>query len=313
MAKAKLWKTFRRRFEDLQATEESCAGQLGAEVLKALYYPDGLAFIARGVSASGIPGRWEIFVLGIPGVPRPRALQLAREFELIAGRAAVAAGCPDREESWVYWLNAMRQTKVFFGAEVWFAPPVEAGGPPIEAAPGSQGSFRLEIFREICERSADFCQFLASGTEFPLVGESAGEENQGEACTWGQIEIRFVDSDSVRVKAKGRSLGRKTFAEMGFTDRRSGRTDKSEISPQKAWLLLELIARKGELIAPPRSSSKAEESSTERKLIQKTRRMLRTKLKSLGYVIPGNSDPLPCRDGKWRAAFTLTHDEKNRP
>jgi len=241
----------------------------------------------------------------------------------------------------------MRQKKVVFGAAARLAPPLEKGGSPIEATPGSQDSVRVEMFYEISERSADFCEFLASGTEFPLVGESAREENKGGACSWGQVDIGFVDSDSVRLKVKGRSLGRKTFTEMGFADGRSGRTDKTKVSPQKAWLLLELIARKGELRAPPRSSSRRkrddaaeqfhaaqrgseewvpasratagahkvpqDDPSTARKLIQKMRRLLRKKLKSLGYAIPSNSDPLPCRDGKWRAAFTLTHDETDRP
>ena len=46
-----------------------------------------------------------------------------------------------------------------------------------------------------------------------------------EYATWDSVIIRFVSADTVEIRAGGRPLGVKHFKELGFDDKKTGRSD----------------------------------------------------------------------------------------
>jgi hypothetical protein len=49
--------------------------------------------------------------------------------------------------------------------------------------------------------------------------------NIPEYATWDSVIIRFISSDTVEIRAGGRPIGVKHYKELGFDDKKTGRSD----------------------------------------------------------------------------------------
>ncbi|KAB2836210.1 MAG: hypothetical protein F9K48_02445 [Candidatus Brocadia sp.] len=117
---------------------------------------------------------------------------------------------------------------------------------------------------------------------------------------WHEVEIAFVDKESVSIKIKGKGKAvTKSYAEMGFKGRS---TRKEEGKTSILWVNLRTLARSGGVLKdfPNTKANKIKESMSD----------LRKKLASY-FKIEG--DPIPYKKGKgYKTAFALKDKSHSR-
>ena len=129
------------------------------------------------------------------------------------------------------------------------------------------------------------------------IGPETKRESAAEPYGWEDVLVTFVSDKQLQLKVKGRLLEPQNYSEMGFVDRKTG-------NPIRAWGCLQRLAEGGG--EPPKPSpSPGNPVAKLEKRVQEIRKKLREHLNRQGVVIPDDSDPLPCVDGTYRAAFRI--------
>lgn len=259
------WRDLGREFEKLSELEER-------KYFTVVWHPrtrNGLL----GVSVPGGDGEWEV----APWLPdafkdqRRRSFDATKKFSRVARAAAVAGGCEDRRDSWVYWLEGIRRNDLgrFNEHRSTWEMPTPTGDP-------KKIRSRRVVYEGICETSAQYCRLIAAGAASPPGGAGPAKNQNGptlppsisqrKACSWADVEIVVHLENRVQLSVKGKSLGFKTFDEMGFADKRTREQGNKGRVPSAVWLLFQKIAvGSGEVNLSPRkpspSSSKKRSSS----------------------------------------------------
>jgi hypothetical protein len=111
-------------------------------------------------------------------------------------------------------------------------------------------------------------------------------------ATWDSVIIRFVTGESVEIRAGGRSIGSKSYKELGFADKKTGK-------PDPLWGFLKYLASVNGDLSNDELDEKA--GAPFKKNISK----LRARLKA-GFGIA--DDPFhPCyKSGSFRTRFIIS-------
>ncbi|MGA2361076.1 MAG: hypothetical protein ABSG73_01305 [Candidatus Aminicenantales bacterium] len=120
-----------------------------------------------------------------------------------------------------------------------------------------------------------------------------------QGSSWGDISIRFLDGESVEIRAGRKPLGAWNFAVLGFEDKRAKR-------PDQVWQTLWLLGLKcGEISWETRS-----DSGRIRLTLQKNISILRKRLKALFAL---SEDPFFPYDkaNAYKAKFNVIANEKD--
>ena len=119
--------------------------------------------------------------------------------------------------------------------------------------------------------------------------------------SWRDVTIRFINEQAVQITVGESRLPVQGYEELGFAGKRSKR-------PNRAWLMLQRLARKDGVLTDLPSGQWTPERIKARKIIQELRKILRTLVKSDADSVP-YADPVPYKTGfGYKVAFKIDPD-----
>lgn len=110
--------------------------------------------------------------------------------------------------------------------------------------------------------------------------------------SWSDLAISLVSEERGEIILRGDRSNR-NYAEMGFEDRRTG-------APSKAWSMLLLMAKDGEVLVREHPGHR----HTVEKRIQEIRVRIRRVVEDGGFLLP-TENPIPLSRGRYRPCFVL--------
>ena len=178
--------------------------------------------------------------------------------------------------------------------EAWHEKGYDRSGSQLREVVSHWGGSILPEVQRVFERSSEWKEFQrvllevadaqASRQENPSQREADASEPAApplkQEIDWEDITISFLSDERVQVDG-GTQTGTYNYAEMGFTDRRSGR-------PNQAWGVLRALARAGGTIPDPARNS--EEFIAMGKRIERLRATLSRQFGILSDPIPRDSN-----------------------